>query len=251
MNDDISEILTRWPHDHNGGLQVRRVQSRDGKTRLQLRIDLGLMQMEATGRPDGRRPHGEATLLDYHRNQAEAHREKFGWYEGFELDSEDCAALRQEATQFYHRRIAFLELQDFRSAVADADHNLLILDLLKAFAKEREDWLTSEQFRAFIWSHRIQALVYQHLAREDVRAALLELDRGLRRLKQVFAEQERLDEYEDSSELTVLTDLRRRLEARYQITHRQRLHILLDDALRREDPEAAADLRAQLRQIEE
>jgi len=40
------------------------------------------------------------------------------------------------------------------------------------------------------------------------------------------------------------------VEARYQTSYRQRLHILLDDALRREDPDTAADLRAQLRELE-
>ena len=36
----------------------------------------------------------------------------------------------------------------------------------------------------------------------------------------------------------------------YEIGYRQRLRILLDDALRREDPDFAAELRAQLRGLE-
>jgi hypothetical protein len=249
MTDDISVLLSRWPHDEEEGLQVRRIEARDGSLKLQLRIDLGVMQMELSGRPDGKRPHGFASLLAYYRDQTESHRSRHGWYEGFELDAQACAGLRQEAVQYYHRRIAFMALQDYPRAVADADHNLEILDLLKAFARNREDWLASEQYRAFITGHRVQSLALQHLLREDVRAALLEVERGMRQLREVFLEQDRLDEYEDSSELALLAELKRKLEARYQVSHRQRLHILLDDALRREEPDEAADLRAQLRRL--
>lgn len=79
---------------------------------------------------------------------------------------------------------------------------------------------------------------------------MVEVEQGVRRLREIFLEQEREDELEESSELAVLEDLRRKVEGRCQVTHRQRLHILLDDALRREDPDTVADLRAQLRQME-
>ena len=39
-----------------------------------MRIDLGLLQMELDGRPDGQRPHGFESLLDYY----EARRKKAG-----------------------------------------------------------------------------------------------------------------------------------------------------------------------------
>ncbi|MCC2669562.1 MAG: UvrB/uvrC motif protein [Armatimonadetes bacterium] len=250
MKNDISHILAKWPYGDDEGLQVRRIEGRDGHPKLQLRIDLGLMQMETTGRPDGQRPHGYSSLLEFHRSQAQEHRREHGWYEGFELDPDECAALRQESLQFYHRRIAYMARQDYSEAAGDADHNLEILDLLKAFARNREDWLASEQYRAFILSHRIQCLTLQHLSREDVRAAILEVESGIRRIREVFAEQDRLDEFEDSNELGVLEELKRKLDARYEVGHRQRLQILLDDALRREDPDLAADLRSQLRNLE-
>jgi hypothetical protein len=247
---DISHILAGWAYEEDAGLQVRRIRGRDGATRLQIRIDLGVLQLEATGRPDGTRPFGHESLLAYFREQAEAHRREHGWYEGFELDAADCAALRQESFQYYHRRIAWMTMQEYAEAIRDADHNLEILDLLKAFAREREDWLASEQYRAFILCHRIQSAALQHLQSEDLRAALLEVEQGKRRVREVFSEQERLDEYEESTERAVLDDLSRKLDARYQVSHRQKLHILLDDALRREDPDVAADLRSQLRALE-
>jgi hypothetical protein len=250
MSQDISHVLSHWPYEDGEGLQVRIVEGRDGTRKLQIRIDLGLLQLETSGRPDGVRPSGRDSLLDHFRRQAEAYRRQHGWYEGFELTGDDCAALRQEALQFYHRRIALMALQEYPPAIADADHNLQILDLLKAFAHSRDDWMASEQYRAFIASHRVQSQVMQHLLTEDVRAALLEVQRGVRWLREIFAEQERLDEFEESAELAVLEELRRKLEGRYEVTHRQRLQIMLDEALRREDPDTVADLRAQLRQLE-
>jgi len=250
MSHDISDVLLEWPYEDEDGLQVRQIQGRDGRPKIQLRIDLGILHMEMLGRPDGTRPYGCESLLDYYREQAREHRDRHGWYEGFELAAVDCAALRQESLQYYHRRIALMTLQEYGRAIADADHNLQILDLLKAFARSREDWLVSEQYRAFILCHRMQSLAMQHLAEEDATAALLAVDQGVRQLREIFAEQDRLDEFEESGELASLDDLRRKVEARYQIGYRQRLHILLDDALRREDPDAAADLRAQLRELE-
>lgn len=250
MNNDTSEVLAGWPFDDDAGLQVRRIDGLDGRPKLQIRIDLGLMQMETDGRPDGEKPFGSRSLLDHHRAQAEDYRRRHGWYEGYELNGDQCEALRRESLQYYHRRIAFMALQEYEAAVADADHNLQILDLLKAFARSQDDWLASEQYRAFILSQRIQCVTLQHLSREDVRAAMTEVERGEKELREVFAAQDRLDEWEESLELGSLEDLRRKLEARYQVTHRQRLQILLDEALRREDPDEAATLRSQLRELD-
>ena len=37
---------------------ARKIVGEDGKEKLQVRLDLGLLQMELNGRPDGERPHG-------------------------------------------------------------------------------------------------------------------------------------------------------------------------------------------------
>ncbi|HEU4753448.1 MAG TPA: hypothetical protein VFU47_10115 [Armatimonadota bacterium] len=250
MTNDISVVLAGWPYDDEAGLQVRWITADDGTRRIQLRVDLGLLQMEVVDRPDGERPHGFSSLLEYYRQEAEAYRGRHGWYEGFELCPADCGALRQEALQYYHRRIARMALQDYAGAVADAEHNLEILNLLKAFAKNREDWLLSEQYRAFIVSHRVQSLALQHLSQDQAKAALIEVERGLRQVREIFAEHDRLEELDESPELSALEELRRKIEGRYCISRRERLQLLLDDALRREDPEAAAELRAQLRELE-
>lgn len=250
MSDDISSLLSDWPYEDQEDIQVRRITGDDDRPRLQVRVDLGVMQLELTGRPDGSRPHGCESLLEYHQNQAQEHRRVSGWYEGYDLGPAECAALRRESLQYYHRRIACMAVQDYTQAMADADHNLQILDLLKAFARHQEDWLAVEQYRAFITCHRIQCMAFQHLVHQDTRAALLEIERGLRQVREIYVEHDNLEGYDESSEREFLEDLRRKFEGQYQITHRQQLLMRLDAALQREDPDEVAELRAELRELD-
>ena len=57
MNLDLNTLLRDWPHEP-GAIKVRKIIGLDGREKLQLRIDLGVLQMEMTGRPDGARPQG-------------------------------------------------------------------------------------------------------------------------------------------------------------------------------------------------
>jgi len=65
MNRDLTELLREWPFEP-GKINVRVVRGTDGDPLIQVRLDLGLLQMRAEGRPDGLRPHGFDSLLEYH-----------------------------------------------------------------------------------------------------------------------------------------------------------------------------------------
>src|SRR5207249_1795645 len=69
MSLDLNTILRDWPHE-NGNIKVRKIAGLDGREKLQLRVDLGVLQMEVAGRPDGRRPHNCESLLEYHQKRA-------------------------------------------------------------------------------------------------------------------------------------------------------------------------------------
>src|SRR5258708_39549209 len=62
-NKDITPVLKGWDYEP-GTINVRKVAGADGSPKLQMRLDLGVLQMEMTGRPDAVRPHGRAWLLD-------------------------------------------------------------------------------------------------------------------------------------------------------------------------------------------
>lgn len=72
MNDiDLTDLLKDWPYEP-GSVNVRLIRSREGRPIIQLRIDLGILQMEVEGRPDGARPDGFPSLLDFHLHELEA-----------------------------------------------------------------------------------------------------------------------------------------------------------------------------------
>ena len=122
MSDDIGKILENWDY-RLGRVDARRVTGDDGSDKLQMRIDLGLLQMNAQFRPDGKRPFGHPTLLDHFLLRLEKHRNKNGGEDDdFSINSDECAKLQQEAIQFHHRSICNFELNDFEAVERDTDH---------------------------------------------------------------------------------------------------------------------------------
>src|SRR5689334_10057134 len=85
---DITQSLRGWAFEP-GQVNVRLIRGNDGKPKLQLRLDLGLLQMELDGRPDGKRPHRAATELEYQKKRLSAWQQKTGSEAGFMLSSAD------------------------------------------------------------------------------------------------------------------------------------------------------------------
>src|SRR6266581_1176937 len=94
MDFDISHLLAQWDYQP-GQVVVRKFLAKDGREKIQLRVDLGLLQMNAEGRPDGKRPFGYPSLFDYFQARlfkyVAAHN---GSDEGFKLKAEECAKLQ-------------------------------------------------------------------------------------------------------------------------------------------------------------
>ena len=49
---DLTGLLQEWAYEP-GRVNARRITGCDGRPKLQVRIDLGVLQMEIEGRPDG------------------------------------------------------------------------------------------------------------------------------------------------------------------------------------------------------
>src|SRR5436190_21293630 len=120
MGLDLNDLLRDWPHEP-GTLKVRKILGTDGKEKIQLRIDLGLIQMEMTGRPDGVEPHDCESLLEYHRSKAERAKKRS---ENYELSPEELGEMQAEGIQYYHRYIALFQLQDYLGVIRDTQRNL-------------------------------------------------------------------------------------------------------------------------------
>ena len=64
MTLDLEDLIGGWDCPI-GELRARATVGRDGQELLQLRVDLGVMQMFLEGRPDGERCHGLPTARAY------------------------------------------------------------------------------------------------------------------------------------------------------------------------------------------
>jgi protein-arginine kinase activator protein McsA len=65
MNRDLTAIFEEWEY-RPGHLSARIINGEDGEPRIQVRLDLGVLQMGLEGRPDGIHPFGFISLLDYY-----------------------------------------------------------------------------------------------------------------------------------------------------------------------------------------
>src|ERR1700730_6476801 len=127
MSQDIDTALQGWEFKP-GVVQARLVQARNGRQVIQMRVDLGVLQIETTGRPDGQRPHGNPSYFEYLQQQARV-ADRAG--QAFTLTEEQSLESDREFVQFYHRRICWLALRNYARAVADSDHTLAFMNFVR------------------------------------------------------------------------------------------------------------------------
>lgn len=236
---DIDAVLRNWPFEP-GEVNARLLQAADGREVLQMRIDMGVLQLEVENRPDGERPGGAETYFDYLMGLAILEGD------GFELTEEQCEEADREFIQYYHRRICWLSLREFRRAVRDADHSLAFMDFVKT-CSPGEEWTAShEQYRPFILFHRTQAAALSVLEDSGPEAAIEEMNRGLARIREFFEEYEAEDRFEDDELVQRLQEMKESLREHYHIG--RTLQERLADAIASEQYELAAKLRDEITQ---
>lgn len=238
--EDLDSLLENWPYRH-GEVSARRACGHDGRPVLQLRIDMGLLQLEVTGRPDGMRPDGHETYLDALRSQC------LESDEPFELDPDQCMEIDREFVQYYHRRIAWLALREFDMVVADANHTIELMDFTGLHSPDH-DWVEDhEQYRPFVLFHRTQAETLAALQKTDPEQAILKIDQGVADLNEVLAEYSEPTLHGDFVEGDSADFVERLEELRVSILEEYDLQTpladQLADAIAQEQYELAAELR--------
>lgn len=266
MPRDIDEALRGWPYDANADeVSAREVRARDGRTVLQIRIDLGMLQMEVDGRPDGSRPGGFGTFLDYLRHRARRSRRRrkpefAGIPAAWAMGVDHCAEADRELVQYYHRRVAFLALQDYGRALRDAEHSLALIDFIAEHGPSIDYVARHEQLRGGVLFDRTQAAAA--IALEDGRpdGAIEAIREGIERLEHHQDELNELgepddfpgrDPAEDSSDALLVERLHRlesEIRAHFEVP--KSLNEQLSEAVESEDYERAARLRDQIRSTE-
>jgi hypothetical protein len=233
----IDNILRDWGYEP-GEVAARLVKGGDGREVLQMRIEMGILQLEVTNRPDGARPGGAETYYDYLVGLA------IHAGDEFVLSEEQCAEADREFVQFYQRRICWLALREFDRAVRDADHSIAFMDFVRGCSPSDEWTQSHEQYRPFILFHRTQAAALSALEASGPEGAIEELNKGLERIRAIYVDAE-IEEQFDEDELVVrLNQLRESLRDHYHIG--RTLNEQLADAVASEQYELAARLRDEI-----
>ena len=241
MNQDIDGPLKGWEFKP-GHVQARMVQTADGRQVIQMRVDLGILQLETTGRPDGARPNGFPSYFDYLREQSRR-ADRAG--KTFVMSEEQCQEADREFVEYYHRRICWLALKNYDRAIQDADHTLAFMDLVSRHSPSDDYMQAHEQYRGFVLFQRTQAAAALQVEKSNAEAAIDEIRRGLLKMKAFFESFEAGEEMEEDGMVQHLRKVENSLREEYGIE--ATLQEQLDKAVANEEYETAARLRDRLR----
>ena len=246
MNKDISVLLDGWEYNSNE-VTVRKIVGRDGLEKIQMRLDLGILQMETDGRPDGLRPHDFESLLEYHESRRERHDARKHTLEPYSLSSDQCSELKQEAMQYYYRYLSLFHLEDYVGVIRDTQRNLRAFDLIRECAEEENDRLSLEQFRPYVLMMNTRARGCMLLDNREFDRALEQIQKGIERIEDFFREIERDELMENCREITFLQDWSDRIRNNSPLG---KLRDKLRHAVEAEDYERAAQLRDEIKEKE-
>ncbi len=249
MSFDISELLANWDYQP-GQVVARRFKGKDGTEKVQLRVDLGILQMNAEGRPDGKRPLGHESWFDFQQDRLRQHREdNDGDDEEFALDSEACAKLQQESIQYHHRYICYFQLEDFKAVERDCERNLQLFEFAAEFAETDELAWSLLQFAPQLLMIRTRARGTAALRKKRFTAAIKAIEEGIEELESFYRENEREDLLENSGEISSLRGWMSEVQQKKPLSELEKLQRALDEAIQVEDYEKAAQVRDQMKKL--
>lgn len=246
MSKDLSVLLHGWDYNSNE-VTVRRVLGIDGREKIQMRLDLGVLQMEPDGRPDGRRPHGYESLLEYHLDRREQFVPKED--EAWGLNDNECGEIKQEAMQYYYRYLSMFHLGDYWSVLRDTERNMRVFDLIRDNAIEENDRMSLEQFRPYVLMMSARARACIALEEKHYDRALDLIEDGIEDIKIFFQSVDREDLIDQCREIQFLEEWSDRIRNNRPLTPAERLKRELSQAVEKEDYERAAQLRDQIREL--
>lgn len=253
MSKDISKTLDGWEYDPDR-ISVRIVKGEDGRDKIQLRLDLGLLQMDFDGRPDGHRVGGSASWLDFYEKQRLKH-EADEPDEPFVLESEDCQRLLREGIQYYHRYVSFWHLERYELCARDTNRNLRLFSFVRQYARHKKDKLQFDQWRPYVTMMHARAVATPLVGLREYGAAVGAIDAAVENIREFLQEYDQSQNAENCSELSYLLRWREEIVAKTDgmvgeepYSPLARLQSELEQAVSEERFEDAARLRDTIRQ---
>lgn len=258
MSQDIAHILDGWDFDPHE-LNVRIVSGQDGSRKIQMRIDLGLLQMEIDGRPDGKRPHGLESLFCYYQQQAK----EYG--EGYRLSTEATEELFRERWQYYQRYLCLFHLGYYDLVVRDTERNIALFEFVRKHSRRRRDQWRFDQYCPYALMMNTRARAEMSLQANNRKGAIEDIDRGCKRIEAFLQIYDRKVDENGGFELEFLHRWREELlaaegdDAQGSIEPEMSgsssavsaLRTQLSEAVAVEDYEHAAILRDKIRRLEQ
>jgi len=255
MSKDITRILEGWGYDPDE-MVVRLVSGEDGRQKIQLRLELGLLQMEMDHRPDGTRPGGCESWLEYYEQKQQAYEAANPEAAAFSLDEGACGRLWREGVQYYHRYLSFWHLDLYELCARDTQRNLRLFAFICSHAADRRQKLQFDQWRPYVTMMHTRAVAMPLLLRKEHEEALRTIHLGIEAIEDFLEEYGRSDRAEECVELLSLQQWRDEiLESRERAESarpKRPVEILrdkLDAAVAAEEFEEAARLRDEIQRL--
>lgn len=246
MNDDISDILKRWPL---GETNVRRIVGQDGYERVQIRVCIntfhGILQFECDGRPDGLTPHGYPFALDYYEDQQRAQGD------AFVLSHEMAEELFEESSMTYHRYVLLLQMGDFRRVIRDTERNMRLFRFVNRYAELQEDRMALEKSWPYILRIHGTELALECIQNQDFAGAARATSEARARIEQLEPVDDDTFRHEYERSMEALDDLAKSIEKQRPLSQVERLERLRDEAIAQENYELAARIRDRIRTLRE
>jgi hypothetical protein len=243
MSLDLNDLLRDWPHEP-GQLKVRKITGTDGREKLQLRIDLGLIQMETRGRPDGKSPHDCESLFEYYKGKLRRAEKKS---EAWTLGADEIGDLQQEGIQYYHRYISFFQIGEYEPVIRDTQRNLEMFEFVARHAEAEELAEAVVQFTPYVLMMNTRARASIELDRSDYPAAIQEVERGIERIRQFYEAHANAEAIEGSPELGFLREWLEEIRGKQPVSRLEKMEREMEKAINAERYERAAELRDAIR----
>jgi len=243
---DLRLLLERWPYDPENDARVVKVA--DGREVLQVRTPVGIEQLEMDGRPDGERPHGMESALEFHLKRL-AESEAAGTEGEFELDEEHCAELFGEGTLYYLRYIRLFQLRRWGETVRDTRRNLRLFDFVRQYARQEEDQDYLERWRPYLVRMNAAASAAMTLEQGSHDQALEIIRVAIERIEALAEMEDETFLFERTRSLASLHDLAAQIQETRPVSAMERLERQMERAINRQDFERAAELRDRIRQL--
>ena len=177
MIDAIDDILDNLAYDIENPVKTLKVA--DGREVVLIQANaFTLSRIYTAGRPDGKRPHGRDSYLEYFNEQLKDYKNAHGKDEGFSLTAEDWRALYTESHDRYVRYLLFSGIRRWQDVKRDTQMNISVADFAKKYAPHEIAW-DIYQYKGYILMMNTISQAEISMQRGDLNGALEKIDDGM------------------------------------------------------------------------